>query len=175
SLPNGNEGTIYCVVGNSGSKDDDASLQYPAHYAGDACNTCVGSFILDVHGDTLRGRYLKASGAIGDDFTIYKIGGTTDVPEKFSTLTDLEVFPSPFDRKLSLRFSSSSADDVKITLFDLSGKRQHVLHEGNGQPGTRDFEFDVAPLNLAAGTYVLKVQSGDDALQQTVVKVKADR
>jgi hypothetical protein len=69
-----NGGTIYCVMGNSGSKTgvgNDKGLNHPVMHFSEAEDN-VGSFVLDVHGDTLAGAYLRHTGVIPDRFQIIK-------------------------------------------------------------------------------------------------------
>jgi len=66
---NANVGTVYVVQGNSGSIEPGAALNHPAMYYGD--DDC-GSFIIDVNGMRLDGKYLRRDGTIQDEFTILK-------------------------------------------------------------------------------------------------------
>ncbi len=69
SGPDINVGTVYVVNGNSGSREQGASLNHPAMYYGD---DGYGSFMLEVNGMRLDGKYLSSTGTILDEFTILK-------------------------------------------------------------------------------------------------------
>lgn len=64
-----NVGTVYVVNGNSGSREQGASLNHPAMYYGD---DGYGSFMLEVNGMRLDGKYLSSTGVVLDEFTILK-------------------------------------------------------------------------------------------------------
>jgi hypothetical protein len=62
------EGTVYVVAGNAGVLED-APLGHPAVAVQEMS---LGSVVLDVAGNRLDARYLRADGTIGDSFTIVK-------------------------------------------------------------------------------------------------------
>lgn len=171
SNPGGNDGTVYVVSGNAASKDSNPGLAYPAHYYGDGCDTCVGSFILDIHGDTLNGRYLKANGEIGDDFTIYKMGLTAVEPVK-SMVFDVETFPNPFDRQLTIRFETLEASDVEIILVDVAGKQSYSVFNGNLPADKHEMKVNAEKLGLASGSYLLRIKAAGVVVTENVTRVK---
>ncbi|HHG84135.1 MAG TPA: T9SS type A sorting domain-containing protein, partial [Bacteroidetes bacterium] len=173
TLPNGNEGTVYAVIGNSGSMDSNPGLQYPAHYAGDGCDTCIGSFVLDIHGDTLRGRYLKASGEIGDDFSIYKIGqDPTAVKPEVSRLNKVEIFPNPFMDKMTIHFDLRENTELKISLLDMAGKQNHLIFQGKAVAGPQQHTISAQKLQLSAGNYRLRIAAESETIYENVVRIK---
>lgn len=175
SQPNGEEGTVFVVCGNSASKDDNPTLQYPAHYYADGCDTCVGSFVLDIDTDTLRGRYLKASGAIGDDFTIYKFGTITATEDNIAAdLIKFENFPNPFDHELNLSYELTHTQQVKFDLTSITGAKTWNLLNETQNPGPKQFKIDTHKMGLAAGSYFLRCMIGEQVFYKTVVKISTD-
>ena len=169
NLPNGGDGTIYVVSGNSGSKDDAPGLNYPAHYFGDGCDNCYGSFVLDIHGDTLRGRYLKASGEIADDFSIHKVGNVSQ--DHNLAAQKLEVSPNPFTDKINLSFSLPQASQVQFRLTDMTGRPVQQLHNAQFAAGTHTLSLKVDANRVPAGNYLLQLQSGQEVAHRKVVKL----
>lgn len=169
NLPNGTDGTVYVVAGNGGSKDDNPNLQYPAHYYGDGCTDCYGSFVLDIHGDTLRGRYLKSTGAIADDFTIYKYGNVS-APAAHA-IQGLRVAPNPFQDGFRLEFTLAEAAEGRISLHDMLGREVALLHEGPLAAGAQSLALQVAGDRIPAGNYLLQVRAGASRAHQKVVKL----
>jgi hypothetical protein len=167
SVTNGTDGTVYAVVGNSGSKDDNPNLQYPAHYFGEGCDTCYGSMVLDIHGDTLRGRYLRANGQIGDDFTILKRNGPT-MAEDVSEIGSLSVSPNPTQGSFSVMLGLVRPCTVSLSFSDLEGRDLGVIKQFVGMQGNQTVQAEF-PAQLASGTYMLHVRAGDSKQNVKVV------
>lgn len=78
------QGAVYTVAGNASSlspgKAEDLGGSEPNHPAMVVTSLMLGSLVLDVDGNRLDLTFLDASGAIGDEFTIFK-GGPTVPPE----------------------------------------------------------------------------------------------
>jgi hypothetical protein len=68
--PTANHGTVYAVTGCSGWATF-GSMDHPAMFSS---ILQMGSLVLDIDGDTLRGRFLRETGTIDDYFTIHKAG-----------------------------------------------------------------------------------------------------
>jgi hypothetical protein len=76
TLPHGpHEGTVYVVCGTSGLFGT-GFLNHPAMYFSEGS---LGSMVLDIDGNRLDARYLRADGTVGDSFTIIK-GGAPAAP-----------------------------------------------------------------------------------------------
>jgi hypothetical protein len=66
--PNGHEGTVYVVAGSS-SQATGGSFDHPAMYIS---MSALGSVVLDIDGGRLEAKFLGATGAVHDCFTIFK-------------------------------------------------------------------------------------------------------
>ena len=66
--PGPHSGTIYAVVGSS-SKVDQGPLDHPVMAVSEAR---VGVLVVDIAGNTLTGRYLRADGSLGDRFRLIR-------------------------------------------------------------------------------------------------------
>lgn len=170
--PNPNQGTVYVVNGNAGSTDDAPSFQHPYMFAEYGCDTCVGSFVLDVEGDRLDGRYLDAYGNIRDHFTIKKINGVD--PNAIAEIqannlfTDLRIAPNPFSNTTKVMFNLKETSKVQITLTDAVGKRIQ-LFDSPLQPGSQQFEIDAQKLKLAKGIYNLQLSTDGQKLSRNII------
>ena len=78
---------------------------------------------------------------------------------------NLKVYPVPADQDLQVELLLSSFDDVKIELFDLTGKA--VVSE-NQPRAIYDNHYTISTAELENGIYLLKVTQGD---QISTVKV----
>ncbi|GIV33607.1 MAG: hypothetical protein KatS3mg031_1142 [Chitinophagales bacterium] len=128
--PNGNEGTVYVVCGSSGSLETGAALNHPVMFTG--YGDKGGSFILDIHGDTLHGRFLNESGEILDHFTMYKILPPDTTPTSTAGFAELvkgfQVYPNPFIGEVEVAFHLLQPAAVVIDLFDIRGRQIKTLY-----------------------------------------------
>ena len=77
------DGTVYVVCGNSGSKEDAPSLNYPIMEFVDGGDQACGSFIMDIYKNRLDAKYLHMDGTVRDEFTILKSNLEVQVPDVF--------------------------------------------------------------------------------------------
>lgn len=170
STPGGEEGTVYVVCGNSASTDSDPDLEYPAMYTGYGCDTCIGSFVLDIHGDTLHGRYLNAYGNIEDDFTILKTGMVTaNDPVVIPDISDVEVYPIPFSNEFTITYTLPHKEDIAIDLTDVNGKQTVQVFQGTQGVGPQSVKVPFKSLGLAAGSYILRIRGAEKVLHQQII------
>jgi len=78
--------------------------------------------------------------------------------EELPGLSDLLLFPNPTNGQLALRLTSADGDQLYVSILDATGRV--VRAEENWTPtGTAVRTWDLA--DLAAGTYGLRIVSGD--------------
>ena len=83
---------------------------------------------------------------------------------------DLAVFPNPFTNQLTIEFDLEESENVSIELFDVIGRS---LHEENlGKLSSGQNKQLISTDNLPKGTYILKLQIGEQVINQKVVKMK---
>ena len=82
-LANTPDGTVYVVCGNSGSKEDAPSLNYPIMQFVDGGLDACGSFVMDIYKNRLDGKYLHMNGSVLDEFTILKSNMTVNLPNVY--------------------------------------------------------------------------------------------
>lgn len=170
--PNPNEGTVYVNNGNSGSSEGDVGFNHPYMYSEYGCDTCCGSFVLDIDGGKLTGRHIDMNGQERDHFTIYKnnwAASIKDVTEN-ETVGNFKVLPNPFQNSTTMNFDLKRAGNVNIQLTDATGKAIEV-YSGKLQTGTHTYQIDADKLKLAKGNYVLSVNTSSDKAVKTIVKI----
>lgn len=171
--PQPNHGTMYIVQGNSGSNDSDANLQHPAMYYGHGCDTCVGSTMLYIHGDTLSGYYLTKDGEILDDWAIIKSNYTgISEMEVAKPVSDLSVFPNPFRNETTCTFTVNESLWANVELVDVAGKLIHSFHSGTISPGKKTYVVDAAALGLRQGAYLIRVMTDRSPAVARLIKVE---
>lgn len=76
--------------------------------------------------------------------------------EKIITKPELVVFPNPFKSQFRFEFGLTQSEEVKLKMFDLSGKMV-FSDEFNLISGVQQVEVDVSSLNIKPGTYIYKL------------------
>jgi PKD repeat protein len=92
-----------------------------------------------------------------DTFTVF-IDTELDIielPEKFALKGN---YPNPFNPTTKIDYSVPVAENVTITIYDLSGKIVDVLVSGFHQAGNYTVQFDA--LGLPSGIYVYSMKAG---------------
>jgi len=103
---------------------------------------------------------LKLSDIEGN--TVYTDNKIVQIEEAQFTISDIN--PNPVNSILNFSVNVSVEQNVKISIFDISGKEILVIHDDYLPKGNNPFHFD--NINLNSGTYNIFV--GND--QQKVIK-----
>jgi acid phosphatase type 7 len=156
--PNANEGTVYVVQGNSGSVDDAPSFQHPYMIAEYGCDTCAGSFILDVDSNRLDGRHIDMNGEVRDHFTIVKMNAVA-VQAHFPAF-EMSIGPNPFHTTTTVAFELPEFSDVHLRLSDATGRTWKIF-DGSLPQGRQSLLIDAQKLNLARGAYIATLSIGE--------------
>jgi hypothetical protein len=80
------------------------------------------------------------------------------------------VTPNPFQSRLTIRFQIPNKTLVRITVYDLNGKRVGSALEKEMEPGVYATEWQNE--NLAAGVYFIQVQAGDHKVVKKTVLLR---
>jgi len=172
--PNQNFGTMYIVQGNSGSSESDAGMNHPVMYAGHGCDTCCGSTILRVNGDTLSGEYLTKDGEILDEWAIIKQTDPNASVEEGTAfpVSGIEVFPNPFTSETTVQFEVYQDLRAEVELIDLKGRVLHQIDSGKMTPGKKRYVLNAADMGLAKGSYLVRVITDKRPAIARIIKVE---
>ncbi len=80
----------------------------------------------------------------------------------------LNVYPNPFNGAAHIDIALNERSDVRVELFDLSGKMVHAAHLGNFGAGTNTAVYTPSA-DLLDGVYLLKVIENNNTHTQKVV------
>jgi len=107
-----NAGTMYAVVGNSGKTTSEPEGIHPAFVTYDYDQ--AGSLLVNVEGNTLNGKYIRADGTVYDEFNIIKglqdSSVVTGVADAF--ISDFNVFPNPTRDELNIQFDVKESTPI---------------------------------------------------------------
>ena len=94
---------------------------------------------------------------------------STNVDEYAASIHDLKAFPNPLGEELSLKWSSSNSEFIKISLISLDGRLAHPLYEGLSQAGPNSFNLDLNN-TLLPGIYFVEFKTKNRRYFTKVVK-----
>ncbi len=92
--------------------------------------------------------------------------GTT-IPEKFFLYQN---YPNPFNPTTKIRFDLARSGNVKLAIFDISGKQ--VAEIVNSIYGAGEYSFDFSAENLSTGVYFYKLETPDYTSIKKMILVK---
>ena len=170
SVTDPDKGTVYAVVGNSGSSVWGPALNHPMMQVGWGCDTCVGSLVIDVNGDRLDGHYMTDQGLVLDDFTIFQDYTVAAKEENAFLLDAMQVRPNPFWNRLEVEFDLERPAEVYLSLLSLEGKEVFQKQLGNLKPGNHQINLEDPAANMPAATYILRLVANDKVLSKRVIK-----
>jgi hypothetical protein len=76
-------------------------------------------------------------------------------PETYSLLS---VYPNPFNPTAEINFTLVNSGQVRLSVFDISGKEVAILINGYEQAGSHSLTFNAG--NLASGIYFFTLNDG---------------
>ncbi len=78
--------------------------------------------------------------------------------------------PSPFRTDTTVRFQSRADVEIRMTVYDVTGRRIATLFEGRGTGHERQVAWDAA--ELAPGHYFVELVAGNDVTVREVVRLE---
>ncbi|MCL2038949.1 MAG: T9SS type A sorting domain-containing protein [Bacteroidetes bacterium] len=91
---------------------------------------------------------------------------------KGNAIGDFSLTPNPTTGIINVAYNSNTEMEVSLQLCNTAGSTIFTLHEGMANIGENKFEFDLAKLNLAAGTYTLKIANKKGFITKQFVFVR---
>lgn len=168
--PNPNQGTVYVVNGNSGSKETDPQLQHPAMFTAYGCDTCIGSLILDFSGNRVDGYHIDGDGVERDHFVIEKKSFPLGINETAKDAMQWSVAPNPFTGETELKYTLTKDSQTEIFLTDMNGKRYPLFNDLK-TAGEHTLTINAEKLQLAVGAYTLFISTNGKMVAKTIVKM----
>ncbi len=117
---------------------------------------------------TTHGNGIYERSLVQNPVGIKQIGN--EVPDKFALYQN---YPNPFNPVTKIRFdipSKENSSNVKLIVYDISGRQVASLLNENKQPGTYEVDWDAS--NYSSGVYFYKLSAGDFTETKKAVLVK---
>ncbi len=174
------DGTVYVVCGNSGSKTTDASLDHPVMYFSDGGSDVCGSFVIDINRNRLDGKYLRSNGQILDEFTILKknLQSTSQVFDTICAGESLTLISSTTGGSDNLRyewsFSTAETSEIIVSPFSDITYTVTVTDEITGQEVSTSYFITVESCtnSLSENDKLLSVYPNP---ANDVIKIKSEQ
>lgn len=164
SGPNTNSGTMQnggtgVVFANSGTKKN-AIHNVPKTGTGSA--TFTFEWIAPLSGNATI--YAAGNAANGNNNTSGDRGGNTSLAltalgtdlNENENVSAISVYPNPSQSEINVRFHIQKSSDVKLAVFDLSGKEVAVLSNQAQESGDYNLNYSLNS-DLESGVYILKL------------------
>ncbi|TQV84960.1 PKD domain-containing protein [Aliikangiella coralliicola] len=142
-------GAVYVMSGSAGK----VTYSIDTHDANVARYYNLGSFVIDIDGDNLTGRYLRETGAIDDVFSISKTPASNSAPIANAGADASVQIPNAVNLNGSVTDDNFPGTTLTINWSQVSGPGTTTFANGNSAATTATFN--------TAGTYVLRLTAND--------------
>ncbi|MEW6654581.1 MAG: T9SS type A sorting domain-containing protein, partial [Bacteroidota bacterium] len=101
-----------------------------------------------------------------------KVSGSVSVKD-ISTPSNYSLeqnYPNPFNPSTSISFSLAKQTDIKLKVYDITGKEVASLFNGKKEAGKHKLDFSAQ--NLASGVYYYRIEANDFVQTKKMLLVK---
>lgn len=92
---------------------------------------------------------------------------SSEIPKEYKMFNN---YPNPFNPATKVRFDLPKSSEVKITVFDVTGKEAAVLVNETLQAGSYQTEWNAAA--FPSGVYFYRIQAGDFSETKRMILVR---
>jgi len=104
----------------------------------------------------------------GTQFINYTVTVLSNKKAQDAAKLNVQVVPNPISTAAKVRYTvADQASDVKVSLVNMLGQEVRQINVGKKSVGQH--EVSLTDINLASGTYLMKVQAGNSLATQKVV------
>ncbi len=146
---------------------------------GNGTSNSPKNYLFDDTSVTSGHKYLYLLKQIDNDGR-YKFSDTitvnlvTDISESMfltpSTFTLSQNYPNPFNPSTIITYSVPTEENIKLFLYDCTGRIVRILVNENKLPGNYFFNFDAK--NLSSGVYFYCLQAGEGRIIKKMLLLK---
>ena len=98
------------------------------------------------------------------------IDDPTEEPDIASNIELEQNYPNPFNPVTQIQYSISEHSNVTLEVYDVLGRHVSTLVDETQSPGQYEISFDGS--DLSSGTYIYRLQAGDQTQSRTMMLVK---
>lgn len=92
---------------------------------------------------------------------------TSSIPTSYALNQN---YPNPFNPSTKIKFSLPSSENVKLTIYDITGRKVRELVNQDLSAGVHTVDFNAS--NLASGTYIYRIQAGSYVQSKKMILMK---
>ena len=85
-------------------------------------------------------------------------------------MNGISVFPNPYNGTTTLNYTLSESANILVELYDMTGRKVNTL--ANGKQTAGQYHLSVNTLQLAGGTYTLKMSANGEMITIRIVDIK---
>ncbi|TVR14956.1 MAG: T9SS C-terminal target domain-containing protein, partial [Balneolaceae bacterium] len=112
----------------------------------------------------------KAKASVENRFMITTREGIDDTNVVPSEYRLSQNYPNPFNPATQIRYELPQQSDVRLDVFDMTGRQVATLVEGQVAAGTHTVTFDAT--NLSSGVYIYRLQAGSVVISKKLTLIK---
>ncbi|MCC6864813.1 MAG: T9SS type A sorting domain-containing protein [Ignavibacteria bacterium] len=94
-------------------------------------------------------------------------GNSNNIPEKFFLYQN---YPNPFNPTTKIRFDLAKSSNVKLAIYDITGKEVSLVTNQNYEAGEYTFDFNAE--GLSTGVYFYKIETAEYTSIKKMILVK---
>ncbi len=133
----------------------------------------IGSGPYDIAaGASATARFAYVAGSteqeLFDNVPMLEVAVEASTPEGTYVLES--AYPNPLASRATIGFELPTAQDVRVTVYDVLGREVAVLVDGVRQAGPQSVELDAS--SLPSGMYIYRLSAGSTQLTQTFTVVR---
>jgi len=131
-----------------------------------APNTTAGAYTVTVTGSGSNGTPVHKR-TVALTVGLVGITGVNEVPENFNLLQN---YPNPFNPSTKINYSLKQQTNVKINIFDATGRTVTVINNGIQQAGNHSIDFNASALSTGIYYYRLETEFFTDTKRMLLLK-----
>ena len=129
------------------------------------------------HSYSSAGQYLvtlyttaKTGCVATDTLTIFVT--ITGINNPLAQNLNLQIAPNPFKDALRIEYSLRNGLDMKLGIYDVTGKEITTLVNTHQDAGKYSYTIDAGKYNMGAGVYFLRIIAGNQAIEEKIIRIK---
>lgn len=124
--------------------------------------TVIVTYLAPIDSSSINGRFYIAAGTYGRGVLVREVSGddpvTGIIDNKIISRYELsQNYPNPFNPVTKINFTISSGDNVKIEVFDITGRSVNILTNQKFSAGHHSVQFNGE--GISSGVYFYKLTS----------------
>ncbi len=135
-------------------------------------------YIIQLSDNTLKDSFVVSGGTNANCLAVQPqiTSESTDVPEEpFEPRARLDCYPNPFNPKTTIVYNLPSPSDVRLSVYDVTGRLVTILEDGEHSAGDHEVIWlgtDACGDDVATGVYFFRLTTVDGSTTTKAVLLK---